>query len=155
MEPLIPGCYYHIYNHSIGTENLFEEEKNYRFFLHKLIKYFNPVAEIYAYCMMPNHFHILTRIKDEVPIIPFFVKSPTWKKLLQSGIISSKEEYFSRYVSKQLSNLFSSYMQSYNRVYSRKGSLFIKNFRRKRIHDENYFMKINNHIHFNPLIMVL
>lgn len=151
MEPLIPGYYYHIYNHAIGKENLFEEEKNYIFFLQKLKKYFVPVADTFAWCIMPNHFHILTKIKDENDIVQFIPDSPGWKKVLQSGCISTKEVYVSKYVSKQLSNLFSSYTQAYNGMYTRKGSLFIKNFKRKRIYDEDYFIRVINYIHFNPV----
>jgi putative transposase len=152
MEPLISGNYYHIYNHSIGNENLFKEDKNYQFFLQKLKKYLVPVAETFAYCIMPNHFHILTRNKDEDVIIQLFADTLGWKKVFQSGNLSDKEKYISNYTSKQLSNLFSSYAQAYNRMYNRRGSLFIKNFKRKKIHDKNYFIKVVNYIHFNPVI---
>ena len=65
MEPLIPGKYYHIYNHANGNEQLIREDKNYKFFLLKVKEYVVPVAEIFAYCLLPNHFHLLIRIKDE------------------------------------------------------------------------------------------
>jgi REP element-mobilizing transposase RayT len=68
MEPLIPGYYYHIYNHAIGNEQVFREDKNYHFFLKKTKKYIVPVAEIYSYCLMPNHFHFLVKLKDEVEL---------------------------------------------------------------------------------------
>ncbi len=151
MEPLIPGYYYHIYNHSNGKENLFKEEKNYIFFLQKFKKHVIPVADICVYCIMPNHFHILIQIKDEDDILHLFADSLSWSKVLQTASISSKEEYISKYVSKQFSNLFSAYTQAYNGLYTRKGSLFIKNFKRKRIGDENYFIRLINYIHFNPV----
>lgn len=151
MEPLIPGYYYHIYNHSIGNENLFKEEKNYIFFLQKCKKHVIPVADICVYCIMPNHFHILIQIKNEDDILHLFADSLSWSKVLQTASISSKEEYISKYVSKQFSNLFSAYTQAYNGLYTRKGSLFIKNFKRKRIDDENYFIRLINYIHFNPV----
>ncbi len=31
--PLQPGCYYHIYNRGNNREDLFREERNYRYFL--------------------------------------------------------------------------------------------------------------------------
>jgi REP element-mobilizing transposase RayT len=64
MEPLQPGFYYHIYNHANGSENLFLNEDNYNFFLKKYSSYIRPVADTFAYCLMPNHIHVLVRIKE-------------------------------------------------------------------------------------------
>jgi putative transposase len=59
------GGIYHIYNHAVGWDNIFLEEENYRFFLRKLVSRISPFAEILAYCLMPNHFHLVIRIKDK------------------------------------------------------------------------------------------
>jgi REP element-mobilizing transposase RayT len=64
-EPLIPGCYYHIYNRGNNGENIFREERNYRYFLQLYVKYIVPIAVTYAYCLLANHFHLLVRIKTE------------------------------------------------------------------------------------------
>ncbi|TAJ10689.1 hypothetical protein DMA11_18675, partial [Marinilabiliaceae bacterium JC017] len=55
--------------------------------------------------------------------------------------------------SKQFANLFSSYTQAYNKTYHRKGSLFIKNFKRKKVTNEHYFLRLVNYIHFNSMIL--
>ncbi|HEX4372500.1 MAG TPA: hypothetical protein VHZ50_04255, partial [Puia sp.] len=65
MDKLQPLSYYHIFNHANGDENIFREEENYRFFLEKYVLYIHPVAETLAYCLMPNHFHMLVKIKTE------------------------------------------------------------------------------------------
>ena len=57
--PIEADNFYHIYNHAVGKENLFENEQNYLFFLQKFAEYFNPVVETFAYCLMPNHFHFI------------------------------------------------------------------------------------------------
>ena len=54
-------------------------------------------------------------------------------------------------MSKQFSNLFSSYTQAYNKSYDRKGSLFIKNFKRKRIKSEEYLKQVIAYIHLSPV----
>ena len=59
------ATFYHIYNHENGNENLFREEDNYQFFLKKWAAYISVIADTYAYCLMPNHFHFLLRIKEE------------------------------------------------------------------------------------------
>ncbi|MFN8297367.1 MAG: transposase [Chitinophagales bacterium] len=131
---------YHIYNHAIGNENLFRNEENYAFFLRRYAYFIHPVARTYAYCLMPNHFHILVKIRSENEILNTFPKLKTLEK-----------QDFDKFISKQFSNLFSSYTQSYNKVYHRKGSLFIKNFRRKEIRTDAYFTSVIQYIHKNPV----
>ncbi|MDO8930202.1 MAG: hypothetical protein Q7W54_14600, partial [Bacteroidota bacterium] len=63
MEPLQPDSSYHIFNHANGFENIFRHEANYYFFMEKYRKYISPIAETYAYCLMPNHFHLVVRIR--------------------------------------------------------------------------------------------
>lgn len=129
---------YHIFNHANGRENLFEEEENYRYFLQQWEKYISPIAETYAYCMMPNHIHFLIRILPEAEVklnIPTFGKFQTFQKLY----------------SKQFANLFSSYTQAFNKRYHRRGSLFMPNFKRKEVTDEKYFKQLVIYIHRNPI----
>jgi putative transposase len=133
-----PATFYHIYTHANGNENLFRTDENYRFFLKKFALHINPVADTYCYCLMPNHIHFLIKIKEEADLEATFGKFETFQKL------ESK-------LSKQFSNLFSSYTQSYNKVFSRKGSLFIPNFKRKEIKDEAYLTQVIRYIHFNPV----
>jgi hypothetical protein len=65
MKPLLePGAYYHIYNHANGSDNLFRNDDNYMFFLKKYSEFISPVADTFAYCLMPNHFHLAVRMKD-------------------------------------------------------------------------------------------
>lgn len=54
---------YHIYNRGINGENLFVQEKNYYFFLNQWKKYLSPYFDVFAYCLMPNHFHFLVRVR--------------------------------------------------------------------------------------------
>ena len=61
--PLSPGNTYHIYNHANGFENIFENEGNYVYFLKKYAEFISPIADTFAYALMPNHFHFLVRIK--------------------------------------------------------------------------------------------
>ena len=65
MEPLKPDTTYHIFNHANGFENVFCEDDNFRYFLEKYWVYIAPVAETYAYCLMPNHFHLVVRIRKQ------------------------------------------------------------------------------------------
>jgi len=121
---------YHIYSHANGRDLIFREEENYKYFLEKLVKYIVPIAEIYAYCLMPNHFHLLVRFKskDQIP---------------------NEDEH--KYLMKQFSNLLNSYAKAYNKKYNRKGSLFLDYLKRKRVEDEKYLIKLLHYIHNNPI----
>ena len=46
--------YYHVYNHAIGTENLFINRENYAYFLKRYAQYLLPVVGTFAYGLMPN-----------------------------------------------------------------------------------------------------
>ncbi|MDP3463840.1 MAG: hypothetical protein Q8S18_13690 [Bacteroidales bacterium] len=64
MQLIQPNTSYHIFNHDNGFENLFLHEANFHYFLEKYALYISPVAETYAYCLMPNHFHFIVRIRE-------------------------------------------------------------------------------------------
>ena len=141
MDRLQPSTCYHIYNHANGSENIFREAENYRFFLEKYDLYISPVAETLAWCLMPNHFHLLIQVKDESALLnKAFPKFETLEKLTAANGIS-----------KQFGNLFSSYTQSFNKKYKRMGSLFMKNFKRSTVHTDSYFSKVIHYIHANPV----
>lgn len=56
-----------------------------------------------------------------------------------------------KFITKQFSNFFSSYTQAFNKVNGRKGSLFYKNFKRKRISTETYLKQLIVYIHLSPV----
>ena len=58
-----PESVYHIYNRAHGAEYLFLNDGNYRFFLQGYRQYISPIADTFCYCLMPNHFHLMLRIK--------------------------------------------------------------------------------------------
>jgi len=113
--PLEPDKYYNIYNHANGKENLFVNKGNHKLFFEKYEYYINPIADTFAYCLMPNHFHFALRIKTEKEIVENRSES---LKLSES----STDERIKKYLSKQFSNLFSSYTQAFNKQQKRKGS---------------------------------
>ncbi|MFB6342953.1 transposase [Saccharicrinis sp. FJH62] len=154
MIPLEPGKYYHIYNHANGHENIFAEDRNYPFFLEKYRIHIAPIASTLAYCLLPNHFHFFVQIREENELTKLvtFPKFETLEKLSKSEKRENIEDRTCKYISKQYANLFSSYTQAFNLTQNRKGSLFYKNFRRKEVTSDEYFIKLVNYIHFNPVI---
>lgn len=122
-QPLYKNCYYHIYNRAVGNDRLFFIEDNYYYFLKSFKKYLFPILDVYAYCLLPNHFHFLIQIKGEDPA----------------------------FVSKQFKRFFIGYSMAINTQEKRKGNLFIKNFKRRWIKDESYLLSVVRYIHLNPI----
>jgi REP element-mobilizing transposase RayT len=142
---LQPGEIYHIYNHAIGDDNLFREDGNYLYFLKRYADFIHPVAHTYAYCLMPNHFHVLVKIRSEEEL-----------KLDADEEDVNLEGFknlpgLERHVIQQFSNLFNSYSKAYNKVYNRRGSLFIKNFKRKPVSRECDLPSVVSYIHRNAI----
>ncbi len=151
-----PGKTYHLYTHANGSENLFRNAENFRYFLKRYEAYIPTVADTLAWCLMPNHLHLLVRIKSEAEVIKVYPKtsSQTSEVLLPRNINLGGLEgltQIEKRISKQFSNLFNSYTKSYNKMYGRMGSLFIPNFKRKEITSDSYFTSIIHYIHHNPV----
>lgn len=144
MQNLESDCFYHIYNRGVNGNKIFEEEENYMFFMNKLAKYLQNVCDVYAYCLMPNHFHFLIKIKSNQELLNFANKE---RKLPKNSGLHSLQNL----ASKQISKLISSYTQSYNKVYNRHGPLFESPFKRKKIDSEQYLKNVIIYIHQNPI----
>lgn len=172
MIPLTPGNSFHIFNHANGFENVFCNAENFRYFLEKYWLYIYPVAETYAYCLMPNHFHVVVRIRKR-QVIEALIRnknsSMNYRDLnfgKVKSVISNRntddvnfskvkvkisDSQVEKYISRQFANLFSCYTQSFNKVYHRRGSLFIKNFKREPINDKQHFLNVVVYTHRNPI----
>ncbi len=152
-EQILPGRYYHLYNHSNGYLNLFRSEDNYRYFLEKYIKYFDLFADTFAYCLMPNHFHFLVRIKEEF-------NDNSNASAISSNLTSS--DLFKRselvkqitpiQVTNAIKNWLISYTQAYHKIYNTRGNLYYQKIRRKLVTDETYLLSLVAFIHLNPVI---
>ena len=138
---LLHNVIYHIYNRGVNRENIFIEERNYAYFLSLYIKYIEPVAETFAYCLLRNHFHILVRIKPEQAQ----TQPPTQDQTLR---VSETLRVLSP--STQFSNFFNAYAKAINKGYGRTGSLFQHPFGRVPVTNPRQFYRVVLYIHQNP-----
>jgi len=115
------NCYYHIYNRGNNKGLIFFNPDNYTYFLNQFKKYVVPFAEVYAYCLMSNHFHIFLKVIDKINF------------------------------EKGIKNFFISYTKSINQNQNRVGSLFQGRYKSKRIDSESYLTRTITYIHQNPL----
>lgn len=158
QKPLKPEKYYHIYNHAIGSDAIFFNDHNYIYFLKKFSEYISPIANTYAYCLMPNHFHFLIQIKSEKEVFQYLQENDRLPdedislnafKALSEG--ANGINFLSLHLSKQFSNFFNCYSQAINKQQNRKGNLFIRQFRRKEIDSREYLKSLILYIHSNPV----
>ena len=124
------GGYYHIFNRGNNRETIFREQRNYFYFLKLYEKYIPLVADTFAYCLLPNHFHLLVRVK-------------TGEEKVTSGLRVKNP-------GQQFGNLFNAYTKAFNKVYQRTGSLFEKPFKRIEVTSDAYFRRLIAYIHQNP-----
>lgn len=114
---------YHICNRAVGNEILFSNEKQYIHFLKCIEKYLLTKVDIWCYCLLPNHFHLLIEIKENV-----------------TGEL----------VSKAISDCCNSYTKWLNITTNRKGNLFMRPFKRNKIKNEAHLSWTIWYIHRNP-----
>lgn len=142
-----PGNIYHIYNRGNNKEKIFFDEQNYKAFLFRLglclgftEKDLNqeklismPYSRIritetdknnfklHAFCLIPNHFHLLIEQVNEVP------------------------------VSKLISKLCTSYSKYVNKKYKRVGHVFQDQFKAVLIENNSQLIWTSSYIHMNPV----
>lgn len=127
--------FYHIYNRGNNKENLFYETKNYTYFLENWKKYLADYLDVYSFCLLPNHFHFLSKVRTKNQIL---LKN---EKVIDINIFL--EERFRRF--------FITYSQAINKSQNRSGSLFQKRFKRIKINRDEYFYRLVSYIHYNPV----
>ncbi len=137
-QPLESSCFYHIYNRGINGQPIFLKDEHFIFFLQKTKYYLLPYFEVYAYCLMSNHFHFLLRAKESV--------QASILNADKTGLHSANKVY-----SKQIGKMISSYTQAFNKMESRHGPLLESPFKRLKVDSESYLRNLIIYIHQNPL----
>ncbi|WP_461631044.1 transposase [Labilibaculum euxinus] len=160
--PLESESYYHIYNRGIDGCNLYREINDYKHFLKLYEKYIDPIADTFVWVLMPNHFHLLIRIKSEKEIGIYKNLNSDGSKdsvrfQTQPSVNLSEFEEPDRVgikkpnPTKHFSHLFNAYSKYINKKYQRTGSLFERPFKRKLVEDETYLRTLVLYIHNNPI----
>jgi putative transposase len=147
-EKFVQGEIFHVFNKSIANFEILSDLRNAQRFIevldyynniktklsfsrfviiHKKYEYENilflkelPLLKFIAYCIMPDHYHLLVKI--------------------------IKKNTFSNYVSK-IENSFTRY---FNLRFARKGPLWQSEFRAIRIKTDEQLLHVSRYIHLNP-----
>ena len=130
-QPFEPSHFYHLYNRGNNKENIFKTCGNYEYFLLLVKKYLIPICDIYSYCLLPNHFHFIIKIKDSNKL-PENIKTGASK------------------IHQPFSNLFNAYTKAINKEQNRTGSLFQEHLKRIKINNEEYLRNLIVYVNTNP-----
>jgi len=115
--------YYHVYNRGVGGQTLSPEPENYRYFIRLLLRKARRYGvSVVAYCLMPNHYHLLLKPERDDDV----------GHLMRS--------------------LASSYSQALNLRLQRQGPLFQGRFRAIWIDRDEYLTHVARYIHANPVV---
>ena len=80
------GHLYHIYNQGNNRQEIFLSRENYLFFIRKMVIHVLPFADILAWCLMPNHFHLMVHVNhNEVDFTPGATSSRNRSKGVEIG----------------------------------------------------------------------
>lgn len=144
--PFLPGLYYHVYNRGNNGETVFRQERNYRYFLELYALHIYQIAETFAYCLLPNHFHFLIRIRDAINLPRKF------QSISETVVPDSNRHPRSIHVmlGQQFATMCGSYAKAVNNAFHRTGSMFEKPIHRKIVTSEAYFTNLVAYIHRNP-----
>lgn len=145
-KPFASEEYYHIYNRGNSKQKIFHDKEDYfrfiallyscnsenNFRIYALNKEESPydfergtlLVGIGAYCLMPNHFHILITQNEKGDISKFMQKVST------------------------------AYVMYYNQKYERAGGLFEGKFKAEHLDSDTYLKYIFSYIHLNSIKLI-
>lgn len=142
--PFAPDEWYHCYSRGVEKRKIFLDANDYNRFLHLLYlgnsapaihrsnlrgsspavilnaERGSPLVAIGAYCLMPNHFHLLL------------------KEIVEGGISTFMQK------------IGTAYSMYFNIRHEHVGGLFAKPFKSKHIANDRYLRRVAQYIHLNP-----
>lgn len=131
--------YFHVYNRGINKQDIFVDEQDYFYFLSLFKRHlssdskdsidsygrklpnFHEEVELVAYCLMPNHYHLLCYLKHA------------------DGLVHV------------MRSVMTAYTMYFNKKYKRTGSLYEGIFLAAPIKTDIYLWHVSRYIHLNPL----
>ena len=147
VKEYLPDSYYHIYNRGVEKRIIFQDEADYKVFLSYLKLYLSPPPELpkeisdqyraiaeklqlnnycneiklSAFCLIPNHFHLLIK-QNPVNGINRFMQS-----------------------------LCTKYSMYFNKKHKRIGKLFQGHYKAVLVKTEEQLLHLSRYIHLNPV----
>jgi putative transposase len=139
IKEYVDEAYYHLYNRGVAKQDIFQDKQDYKTFLSYLkiylskkdesqkiaptrqLKNFFEELTLLAYCLMPNHFHMLVWQKNQRTMANF------------------------------MRSIATKYSRYFNKKYNRVGPVFQSRYKAVLVRRENQFIYLSKYIHRNPL----
>ncbi len=115
------GYLYHIYNQGNNRQKIFFREENYIYFLQKIKLHVLPFADIIAWCLMPNHFHLMVLVRE---VELGSESGGTTQSGYSGGATQSRTPTITGTLNKSLGIMLASYTRAIQKQESISGSLF-------------------------------
>ncbi len=125
---------YHIFNRGNNSQKIFFSDENYHFFLKKLKRQILPFADILAWCLMPNHFHLMVYVNSTQIKIENNQSESKDKYGVKWGVVTNTVQI----LNKSIAILLRSYTRAINNQENRTGSLFQMATKAKCLTDNSY-----------------
>lgn len=131
VKQFVIDGYYHIYNRGVEKRDIFLDEQDYLVFLSYLKQYLKQEKgsdphtlaleiDLIAFCLMPNHYHLLVKQKTI------------------NGI------------TKLTRAVCTNYVMYFNKKYDRVGTLFQGKYKAALVDNDSYILHLSRYIHLNP-----
>lgn len=139
IKQYVENGYYHIYNRGVEKRTIYQDDKDYKVFLFYLKTYLSPPnsspdkinsldqinlsqqIKLLAFCLMPNHFHLLV-----------------WQKTKDA-------------IEKLMRRIGTKYVMYFNKRYKRIGALFQNTYKAVLIKTDEQLLHLSRYIHLNPI----
>lgn len=132
IKQYVENGYYHLYNRGVEKRNIFLDNQDYSVFLSYIKQYLEPHEgsdpkslvgdiDLIAFCLMPNHFHFLTKQKTIDGITKF------------------------------MRAICTNYVMYFNKKYDRVGTLFQGKYKGVLLDNDTYLLHLSRYIHLNPV----
>ena len=139
--------YFHLYNRGCNRDLIFFKDEHYHLLLGKIKdNYLRFNLRVIAYCLMPNHYHLMLGVPVDEPSEGRLNNlSPEKNSFLRpsEGSIA---------ISKFMQRIFNGYVQAVNFEMQRKGTLFESRYKSIYISKEEYLLQLVRYIHVNPVL---
>lgn len=131
LKQFVENSCYHLYNRGVEKRTIFIDAQDYHTFQKYLKEYLSPElgtdphslskeVDLLAFCLMPNHYHLLVR------------------------------QYTIYGITKLIRAVCTNYSMYFNKKYDRVGTLFQGRYKAVLIENDRYLLHLSRYIHLNP-----
>ena len=149
--PWEPGGVYHVYSSAVEPNRLFGHPDHYQFFVELLRDRIACFAEIFAYALLINHFHVAVRLPSEAWLRTDILSRPPDERTAKEEGWLRGEVPYRQLIGDYWNALTSVYARYYNPKAKRRGTLLNRPLRRIRVREDLISRRLIMYVHTNEV----